>query len=123
MTRSQEVHERVNALVEGGVDRSDAFKQVSEQLGIQVNSVRGSYYSYARGATGDSKGRPRRRETTTETALQDARASLERSLANIDREVVVAKERSDEGKAEYESLKASAAERKKAIAARLEALK
>jgi flagellar motility protein MotE (MotC chaperone) len=123
VTKAQEVFEKVNALIESGMSRPDAFKQVAAELGLQVNSARGSYYSFSRGATGNGKSRPRRRETNLENALEDARAALERSLQAIDREVEVAEERAKEAKAEHEALKASAAERKTMIAERLEALK
>jgi hypothetical protein len=122
MSRSREVYEKVNQLMESGTSRPDAFKQVAAQLGIQVNSVRGSYYSYSR-ASGNGKSRPRRRETTPEDALADARAALERSLDAIDREVEVAEERAREGAAEAKELKATATERKQAISERLEALR
>ena len=49
-------------------------------------------------------------------------ASLERSTAAIDREVEAAKERAEEATAEYQALKASAAERKRAITDHLHAL-
>jgi hypothetical protein len=123
MTKAQEVYEKVNTLMESGMSRPDAFKQVAAEYSQPVNSVRGSYYSFSRGATGSGNSRPRRRETTPEDALADARASLERSIASIDREVEVASERAAEAKAEHEALKASAAERKAAISERLEALK
>jgi hypothetical protein len=121
MAKAQEVYEKVNTLIEGGADRPDAFKQIAAEYGQPVNSIRGSYYSYSRGATG--KGRPRRRETTPEDALADARAALERSITAIDREVEVAGERAREATAEHEALKASATARKAAITERLEALK
>jgi hypothetical protein len=123
MTKAQEVYEKVNTLIEGGAERPDAFKQVAAEYEQPVNSIRGSYYSYSRGATGGGKARPRRRETTPEDALADARAALERSIAAIDREVEVASERATEAAAEAKALKDSAAERKAAIAERLEALK
>jgi flagellar motility protein MotE (MotC chaperone) len=120
VTKAQEVFEKVNTLMEGGASRPDAFKQVASEYGQPVNSIRGSYYSHSRGATGNS--RPRRRETTPADALADARASLQRSITAIDREVDAAGERMKEAKAEHEALKASAEERKATIAARLEAL-
>lgn len=123
MTKAQEVYEKVNTLIDGGASRPDAFKQVAAEYGQPVNSIRGSYYSFSRGETGNGKGRPRRRETTPEDALADARAALERSIASIDREVEVAGERAKEAKAEHEALKASAADRKATIAERLEALR
>ncbi|HTZ86659.1 MAG TPA: hypothetical protein VMB05_08325 [Solirubrobacteraceae bacterium] len=122
MTRAQEVFEKVNQLMESGMERPDAFKKVAEQLGIQINSVRGSYYSFSR-ASGNGKSRTRRRETTPEDALADARASLERSLGAIDREVEAAEERASEAVAEAKELKDSAAARKEAISERLEALR
>jgi uncharacterized protein YoxC len=123
MTKAQEVYEKVNTLIEDGASRPDSFKQVASEYGQPVNSIRGSYYSYSRGATGGGKGRPRRRETTPEDALADACAALERSITAIDREVETAGERAMEATAEHEALTASATERKAAITERLEALK
>jgi hypothetical protein len=97
--------------------------QLASEYGQPVDSVRGAYYGEKRKREGGGRSsRPRRRETTPEDALADARASLERSTAAIDREVEAAKDRADEAKAEYEALKASAAERKKAITDHLHAL-
>ncbi len=121
-TKAQEVYEKVNTLMEGGMSRPEAFKQVSEEYKQPVNSLRGSYYSFSRGATGNGKSRPRRRETTADDALADARAALERAVESIDREVETAKARSEEAKAEYEDLKTSASNRKKAIEAKAAAL-
>ena len=123
MTKAEEIFERVNKLMESGTSRPDAFKKLSEEYGQPVSSLRGSYYRVSRGATGNGKSRPRRRETTAEDALADARASLERSIATIDREIEAAEERAAEAAAEAKELKASAATRKKAITERLEALR
>ena len=122
MTKAQEVYEKVTGLIDGGMSRPDAFKQVAGEYEQPVNSIRGSFYSYSRGATG-SGSRPRRRETTAESALESARAALERSIEAIDVEVEVASERASEAAAEAKALKESAAERKAQIAERLEALK
>jgi hypothetical protein len=122
MTKAQEVYEKVNELMEGGMTRPDAFKKLAEEYKQPVSSLRGSYYSFSRGATGNGKSRSRRRETTADDALADARAALERSIEAIDLEVETAKERAAESKAEYEDLKASANARKEAIAAKLKAL-
>lgn len=123
-TKAQEVYEKVNALMEAGMSRPDAFKQLADEYKQPVSSLRGSYYSFSRGATGNGNGksRPRRRETTADDALADARAALERAVESIDREVETAKARADESKAEYEDLKASASDRKKAIEAKIAAL-
>jgi hypothetical protein len=123
MTKAQEVYEKINALMDSGVSRAEAFKRLSHEYGQPVSSLRGSYYRVARGADGSGKSRPRRRETTPEDALADARAALERSIASIDREVETAEERAIEAAAEAKALKASAAERKQAITERLEALR
>jgi hypothetical protein len=123
MTKAQEIFEKVNALMEGGMSRPDAFKQVAAEYSQPVGSIRGSYYSYSRGAVGNGKGRTRRRETTPDDALADARAALERSIEAIDREVEAAKVRAQEASSEYEDIRGSADERKKAITERLDALK
>ncbi|HEV7938981.1 MAG TPA: hypothetical protein VGP18_13275 [Solirubrobacteraceae bacterium] len=127
MTKAQEVYEKVEALIASGVDKSDAFKQLAEETGRPYDSLRGSYYTHKRKLEGGSEGakssRTRRRETTPDDALADARASLERSIASIDKEVEIAKERAQESAAEYEAIRGSADERKAAIAERLEALK
>jgi chromosome segregation ATPase len=122
MTKAQEVFEKVEELKAGGTEQADAFKQLAEEYGQPVNSIRGSYYTHSRSANGGAT-RTRRRETTPEDAIADARATLERAIESVDREVTVAEERAKEAKAEHEALKKSAPERKAAIAARLEALK
>jgi chromosome segregation ATPase len=121
MTKAQEVFEKVEALVASGTAKADAFKQLADEYGQPVDSMRGAYYSHTRKRSGGAS-RPRRRETTPEDALADARAALERAIDAIDREVEAAKERAEEAKAEFDALKASANERKAAIRERLEAL-
>jgi hypothetical protein len=124
MTKAQEIYDKVNELVASGVEKADAFRQLSESLNRPFDSVRGSYYSHKKKIEGgESRPRVRRRETTPEAAMADARASLERSIAAIDREVEVAEERAAESAAEAKALKASAADRKKAITEKLETLK
>ena len=87
MTKGQEIYDKVNELVASGTDKADAFRQLSESLKRPFDSVRGSYYSHKKKIEGgETKSRTRRRETTPEDALADARASLERSIASIDRE-------------------------------------
>jgi hypothetical protein len=56
-------------------------------------------------------------------ALADARASLERSIHAIDRELEIARERAAEATREHDALKASAKERKAAIQERLDGLR
>lgn len=125
MTKAQAIYEKVEAMVASGMDKSDAFRQIADEASRPYDSVRGSYYSHKKRIEGgDTRpSRTRRRETTPEDALADARAALERAVASIDKEVEAARTRGEEAKAEYEALKASAADRKKAITERLEALK
>ena len=126
VTKAQELYERVEAMIADGTDKADAFRQLAEEAGRPFDSVRGSYYGWKRKLEGGDTTKPartRRRETTPDDALADARAALERAVEAIDREVEVAETRATEATAEAKALKASAADRKKAITERLEALK
>jgi hypothetical protein len=122
VTKSQEVYEKVEALIAAGTTKADAFKQLAEEYGQPLGSIRGAYYQQTRPGNGGGSGRIRRRETTPEDALADARNALERAIEAVDREVEEAKTRADEAKAEYDALRSSAKERKEAIASKLEAL-
>ena len=125
MTKAEEVFNKVEAIVGEGKTKAEAFKQLAEEYGQPVNSIRGSYYQHTRKANGEgaAKTRTRRRETTPDDALADARTALERAIESIDREVEAARERAEEAQREYEALQASADERKQAITERLEALR
>jgi hypothetical protein len=124
VTKAEEVFTKVEAMVASGTEKADAFKQLAEEAGRPYDSIRGSYYSHKKKIEGGESrpSRTRRRETTPDDALADARAALERAIDSIDREVEVAKSRAEEAKAEHEALKASAASRKEAITQRLDAL-
>jgi len=125
-TKAQEIYEEIEKRIASGIDKSDAFKALAEETGRPYDSLRGSYYTHKRkleGGEGAKPSRTRRRETTPDDALADARAALERAVVSIDREVEAAEERATESAAEAKALKASAAERKQAITERLEALK
>jgi hypothetical protein len=123
-TKAQEIFEEVEKRIASGTEKAEAFKQLAQELGRPYDSVRGSYYSHKKRAEGGGKpSRTRRRETTPDDALADARAALERAVDSIDREVEAAEERATEATAEAKNLKASAAGRKKAITERLEALR
>jgi chromosome segregation ATPase len=127
ITKAQEIYEEVERRIAAGTDKADAFKALAEETGRPFDSLRGSYYTHKRklegGESGAKPSRTRRRETTPDDALADARAALERAIDSIDREVEAAKARAEEAKAEYDALRASAADRKKAITERLEALR
>lgn len=125
MTKAQQVYERIEALVASGLTKADAFRQLAEELGQPAKSLQGAYYQHTKklGIGGNGgKRRSRKRETTPADALDDAKAVLEKAIDDIDAEIEQAKERADEAKAEYEAMKASAAERKQAIKAKIEAL-
>jgi hypothetical protein len=127
MTKAQEVYEKTEAMVASGeVKKADAFKTLAEQYGQPVDSVRGAYYQHKRvldsgGTPGAGSGsrRTRRRETTSETAVESAITTLRRAVDSIDAEIEVAKERASEAQAEYKAMQASADERKAAISEKI----
>jgi hypothetical protein len=122
-TKAQGIYDEVERRIAAGIEKADAFKALAEEKQRPYDSIRGSYYAHKKKLEGgETKSRPRRRETQPEDALADARAALERAIEAIDREVEAAKTRADEAKAEHDALKASAADRKKAITERLETL-
>lgn len=124
-TKAQEVYEKVEALIASGTAKADALKQVAEEYGQPLNSIRGAYYSWSRRSDQPGSTQPRRtrrRETTPEDALADARAALDRAIETIDREVEAAEARAKEVQAEYEALRDSAEAKKEAIAAKRDAL-
>lgn len=123
-TKAEQIFEEVNQMIASGTTKADAFKAIAEEQNRPLDSIRGAYYAHKRKIEGGVRTpRPRRRETTPDDALADARATLERSIEAIDREVETAKERAQEAAAEYEAIRGSAKERKEAIAGRLESLK
>lgn len=122
-TKAQQVYERIEALTAGGVKKAEAFRQLSEETGQPVKSLQGAYYQHSRKANGGATRSRTPRETTPADAVEKAAETLEAALGSIDREIEAAKERADEAKAEFEALKASTAERKQAITAKIEALK
>jgi hypothetical protein len=126
MTKAQEVYEKIEAMIASGeVKKADAFKTLAKEYGQPVDSLRGAYYQHKRvldtGGDPSSSGprRTRRRETTSETAVESAVATLRRAIDNIDAEIQAAEERAKEAQAEYEAMKSSADERKGAIEAKI----
>lgn len=123
-TKAEGIYDRVNQMVADGTDKADAFRQIADETKRPFDSVRGSYYSHKKKIEGgETKPRTKRRETTSETALEDARAALERAITSIDKEVETAKARAQEAAGEYDQIRGSAEERKAEITKRLEALK
>ena len=125
MTKAQEVFERVEALVASGVRKADAFQQLADEYKQPKDSIRGAYYSHTRatGTATPSRGsRPRKRQTTTEDAIEQAAIVLKRAIDAIDAEVELAKQRAEQATADYKHLRDSAEERKTAIQSRIDAL-
>ncbi len=124
MTKAQQVYERIEALVASGLTKAEAFRQLAEELGSPAKSLQGAYYQHTKklGIGGNGTRKTRKRETTPADALEDAKAVLKEAIDSIDAEIEQAKERADEAKAEYDAMKASATERKQAIAAKIKAL-
>jgi hypothetical protein len=124
-TKAEQIYEEVNQRVEEGTAKAEAFKQIAEEHSRPLDSIRGAYYGHKRKLEGDkptSTPRTRKRETTPDDALASARAALERSIENIDREVEAARLRAEEAAGEYEAIQGSAEERKEAIRQRLASL-
>jgi hypothetical protein len=121
MTKAQEVYERINALVESGVKKADAFRQLAGELGQPVKSLQGAYYQHSRKANGGSTP-SRMRETTPLNAVAEAKAVLEKARDRIDAEIEAAQTRAEEAHAEYTAMKDSAEERKRSITEKITAL-
>ena len=129
-TKAQQTYERINALVDGGMQKADAFKQLAEEYGQPVDSVRGAYYGHKRvvetggqpGAGRSGVRRSRKRETTTEDAVASAVATLNAAIDAIMAEVAAAQERAVEAAAECKALQATASGRIEAIQAKIAVL-
>ena len=126
MTKAQQTMDRVDALVAGGTKKADAFKQLAEEYGQPVDSVRGAYYYSARKAAGLSAPggarRTGRRGTTPQDAIASAVAMLESAIESIDFELEAARERAAEAQAEYEAIKQASGGRIEEIRAKIAVL-
>lgn len=132
MTKAHATFERINALVNGGMQKAAAFKQLAEEYGQPVDSIRGAYYGHKRvlergnepgTTTGRTSGRrSRKRETTTEDAVASAVATLRGACESIESELETARERAEEAQAEYEAMKAASGGRIKEIRAKIAVL-
>jgi hypothetical protein len=120
-TKAEKVYDEVNALIDSGVEKRDAFKQLAEKYDQPLDSIRGSFYGQKRKIEGGVT-RPRKRETTAADAVELAAATLRKAIEMISREITAAEERAAEATAEAEALKASASERKAEIERKIAAL-
>ena len=121
-TKAERIYDEAHELMAAGVERREAFKQLAEKYGQPIDSIRGAFYGHKRKIEGGGSSRPRRRETSAASAVEQATATLRKAIEAIDREIAAAEERATEAAAEAKALKASAAERKKAIEEKIQAL-
>jgi len=131
-TKKERSYERINALVGSGMQKADAFRQLAEEYGQPVDSVRGAFYGHKRvlergdepgqGRSRPSGRRSRKRETTTEDAVASAVATLRGAIDSIERELETARERAEEARAEYEAMQAASGGRIEEIRAKIAVL-
>jgi predicted nucleic acid-binding Zn-ribbon protein len=121
-TKAQEVYDAVEAMIAAGTEKRDVFKQLAEQYGQPVDSIRGAYYGWKKQLEGGKPSRSRKRETTPADAVEQAVATLRRSIEAIDREIEAAEGRAAEATAEAKALKESATARKREIEGKIKAL-
>ena len=130
-TKAEQTYERINGLVDGGMKKADAFKQLAEEYGQPVTSVRGAYYGHKRvlergdepgGSSRSTPRRSRKRETTTQDAVASAVATLRGAIDSIESELETARERAAEAQAEYDAMQAAAGGRIEEIRAKIAVL-
>ena len=118
-TRTEETYTAISELVDGGARLADAVRQVAAETGRSVGAVRAAYYAQ-RSKLGQH-GR-NRAPTSVEDAVAQARQLLQDALSRIDEELAAAKSELDAAAARYQTLEASAAERKKELQRKIAAL-
>lgn len=122
MTKAEETHQRIEALVESGITKAEAFKQLAGEYGQPVDSVRGAYYSAKRARSGAPTRRRAKKATTPEAAVAIAVSALEESIEAIEAELTTARERAAEAMQEFNNLRDSSTERIQEIKAKIELL-
>lgn len=125
-TKAQQTYERVEALLAEGMSKGDAYRQLSEEYGQPVDSVRGAYSTGRRQATGEapSRGKTRKkRETTAEDAIERAVLELESSIEAIEQEVEASRVQAEEARVAHEALKQTAQPRIEQIKAKIAVLR
>ena len=76
----EQIFDQVEKLVAGGMNRTQAFAEISKESGRQAGTVAANYYRVARKRAGGSlrprakRGRPARRTSTTATTRRRGRA-------------------------------------------------
>lgn len=70
----EQIYEQVETLVAGGMNRTQAFAEISRESGRQAGTVAANYYRVARKRAGGSL-RPRTRRTTGKRTASSRRAA------------------------------------------------
>lgn len=121
-TKAEETYAALTRHVDGGMRLSDAVRQLAAETGRKESAIRASYYQQ-RSKLGESgPGRGSRAPVSVKDAIREARELLERALAGIDAELAAAKADLDTARERYETLNASAAERKAELERKIAAL-
>jgi hypothetical protein len=119
-TKAAETYAALTGLVEGGMRLSDAVRQLASETGRSESAIRASYYQQ-RSKLGESSPRSQA-PVSVEDAVREARQLLGRALAGIDAELAIAKADLDTARERYETLKASATQRKAELERKIAAL-
>ncbi|MBJ7519115.1 MAG: hypothetical protein JHC84_05410 [Solirubrobacteraceae bacterium] len=125
-TKAEQIRQRIDALVEHGTKKAEAFRQLATEFDQPVDSIRGSYYSAKRAAEGRTTPTGTRRRgkkaTTTEDAVEAAVNAMRQSIEAVEHELELAKTKAEDAQAHYDGLQESARERIAAIEAKIAAL-
>ena len=121
-TKAEETYAALTRLVDGGMRLSDAVRQLAAETGRKESAIRASYYQQRSKLGESSPGRGSRGPVSVEDAIREARELLERALAGIDTELAAVKADLDTARERYETLKASAGERKAELERKIGAL-
>ncbi len=79
-----EIFEEVERLVAGGMNKSQAFNEISERTGRESGTVAANYYRVARQRGADLRPRRRRGETGRVSGGGDVQAALARVTQAVD---------------------------------------
>lgn len=126
-TLSQQYYEEAEALKANGTSNAEAIRQVAKKHGKKENAVRGGINQYKTkhldggAATGSRRGR--RKPTSVDDLLGDARAKVEAAIALIDQEVEEAESALGEAQARSDEVTKSVDNRRADLKQKLAALK
>ncbi len=79
-----EIFDEVERLVAGGMNKSQAFKEISERTGRESGTVAANYYRVARQRGADLRPRRRRAESSRVSGGGDVQAALARVTQALD---------------------------------------